>query len=292
MAAEISNEEHLRESSSSQLIGSVSKALDILDVFTPQKPELSLTELAARLSLNKSTLFGLLRTLEHHGYIAQSAQTKRYRLGLRLVDRGALVLDYADVSRISPPFLDELRDQVEENVHLGVLDDGEVVYLYRAQGPHSLSVNSRPGGRAPVHCTAMGKAMLAFISDADVDLILQRRGLAASTPNTITNAQAFRQCLVEVREQGYAVDAEEHHIGSQCIAAPIFDMRGDVVAAISVSVPAVRMGGARRSHIVQCVKSYAEVISKELGWRSRQDVREYEPESSPTPLIQREHHEK
>lgn len=270
--ATVPAEEHLRESGTAQLIGSVHKALDILDVFTPQKPELSLTELAALLSLNKSTLFGLLRTLEHHGYIAQSAQTKRYRLGLRLLDRAALVVDYADVSRIAPPFLDELRDKVEENVHLGVLDDGEVVYLYRAQGPHSLSVNSRPGVRAPVHCTAMGKAMLAYISEAEVKVILERRELIAATPNTITDIDAFLQCLAEVRGQGYAVDAEEHHIGSQCIAAPIFDLRGDVVASISVSVPAVRMGGARRSHIVQCVKDYGQIISKELGWRPNQNI--------------------
>ncbi len=256
-----------REHAAGQQIASVHKALEILDAFTMQRPELSLTELAMQLSLKKSTLFGLIRTLESHGYISQNPQTKRYRLGLRLLDRASLVMAYADVSRVAPPFLDELRDNVEENVHLGVLDDGEVVYLYCVQGPHSLSVTSRPGMRVPVHCTAMGKSMLAFLPPARVEAIVQQRGLPASTPYTITDSETLRRALEEVRQQGYAVDAEEFHIGSQCIAAPIFDLRNEVVAAISASIPTVRMVGPRRSHIVQCVMECARTISGQLGWR-------------------------
>ncbi len=262
-----SDTENVRDYGAGAMVGSVQKALDILDIFTPQKPELSLTELAGLLSLNKSTLFGLLRTLEHHGYIVQNPQTKRYRLGLHLLDRAALVVDYADVSRVAPPFLDELRDKVEENAHLGVMEDGEIVYLYRAQGPHSLSVNSRPGMRAPVHCTSMGKAIMAFLPPEEVASIIEKRGLPASTPNTITDPALLQENLHEIRQQGYAVDTEELHIGSQCVAAPIFDMHDKVVGAVSVSVPSVRMGGSRRSHIMHCVMDSAQIISKQLGWR-------------------------
>lgn len=261
-------EESLRDYGAGQLVGSVQKALDILDIFTPQKPELSLTELAGLLSLNKSTLFGLLRTLEHHGYIVQNPQTKRYRLGLRFLDRAALVIDYADVSRVAPPFLDELRDKVEENVHLGVLEDGEVIYLYRAQGPHSLAVNSRPGMRAPAHCTSMGKVIMAFLSSTEVAAIATKHGLPAWTPNTITDLATLQENLGEIQRDGYAVDAEEHHIGSQCIAAPIFDIHRHVVAALSVSVPSVRMGGPRRSQIVHFVTDYARMVSQQLGWQA------------------------
>jgi IclR family transcriptional regulator, KDG regulon repressor len=156
------HEESVKDYGAGQFVGSVQKALDILDAFAPQKPELSLTELAELLSINKSTLFNLLRTLESHGYIVQSPQTKRYRLGLRFLDRAALVTDYADVSRVAPPFLDELRNKVEENVHLGVLEDGQVVYLYRAQGPHTLSVNSRLGMRVPANATSRVKFIMAY----------------------------------------------------------------------------------------------------------------------------------
>jgi len=257
-----------KDNGTGQLIGSVQKALDILNTFDVQKSELSLTDLSVLLSMNKSTLFSLLRTLERNGYVIQNPHTKRYRLGTRLLERAALVVNYADVGRVAPPFLDELRDKVGENVHLGVLNDGEVVYLYRAQGLESLSVNSRPGMRAPAHCTAMGKAMLAFLPDVEQASIIARHGLSARTPHTITDPVLLQQHLQEIRQQGYAVDAEEHHIGSQCIAAPILDMRDQMVAAISVSVPSVRMGGARRSYIVQSVTEYGRTISGQLGWQA------------------------
>ncbi len=251
-----------------QFVGSVQKALDILDAFVPQKPELSLTELADLLSLNKSTLFNLLRTLEGHGYIAQSPQTKRYRLGMRFLDRAALVTDYADVSRIAPPFLDDLRNKVEENVHLGVLEEGQVVYLYRAQGPHTLSVNSRLGMRVPAHASAMGKALLAYRTEKELISVIEQHGLKACTPNTITELPALQECLREVKTRGYALDAEEHHLGSECIAAPIFDLHHNVIAAISVSIPSVRMTGSRPSHIIRSVTDTARIISEQLGWRA------------------------
>jgi len=252
-----------------QLVGSVQKAFAILDTFSPRKPEWSLTELATELGLNKSTLFGLLRTMERSDYVTQNPRTKRYRLGMQLLNRATLVIDSADVSRVAPPYIDALRDLVQENTHLGVLHDGEVVYLYRAQGPQSLSVNSRPGMRAPAHCTAMGKAMLAFLPEADVAFIARSRGLGALTAHTITDVLTLQRHLAEIRHLGYAVDAEEFQIGSQCIAAPVFDLRGQVVAAISVSVPSVRMGGARRSHIAQRVTDSARTVSEQLGWQAR-----------------------
>ena len=262
------DDEGAKEHSSGQLIGSVQKALNILGAFTRQKPELSLTDLAALLSLNKSTLFGLLRTLEKNGYVAQNPQTKRYRLGMQLLDRAALAMDYADVSRIAPPYLDELCEKVEENVHLGVLDNGEVIYLYRVQGPHTLSMNSHPGMRTPVHCTAMGKVLLAFLPEVEAKAILMQRELIAYTPHTITDLAQLQQYLREVRQQGYALDAEERDLGNQCVAAPIFDMHDKVVAAISVSIPSVRIGGLRLSNAIRHVKEYAWLVSRQLGGQS------------------------
>jgi IclR family KDG regulon transcriptional repressor len=263
------HEESVKDYGAGQFVGSVQKALDILDTFDPQKPELSLTELAELLSLNKSTLFNLLRTLEGHGYIVQSPQTKRYRLGLRFLDRAALVTDYADVSRVAPPFLDELRNKVEENIHLGVLEDGQVVYLYRAQGPHTLSVNSRLGMRVPAHATAMGKVILAYRSENEIDLVIAKYGLSACTPNTITELPALKECLREVKVRGYATDAEEHHLGSECVAAPIFDLHHQVIAAVSVSIPSVRMTGSRPSHIIRNLTETARTISEQFGWRDQ-----------------------
>jgi IclR family transcriptional regulator, KDG regulon repressor len=263
------HEESIKDYGAGQFVGSVQKALDILDAFDPQKPELSLTELAELLTLNKSTLFNLLRTLEGHGYIVQSPQTKRYRLGLRFLDRAALVTDYADVSRVAPPFLDELRNKVEENIHLGVLEDGQVVYLYRAQGPHTLSVNSRLGMRVPAHATAMGKVILAYRSENEIDLVIAKYGLSACTPNTITELPALKECLREVKVRGYATDAEEHHLGSECVAAPIFDLHHQVIAAVSVSIPSVRMTGSRPSHIIRNLTETARMISEQFGWRDQ-----------------------
>ena len=284
MPVQPTSEENAKDYGAGQFVGSVQKALDILDAFSPLKPELSLTELAELLALNKSTLFNLLRTLEGHGYVTQNPQTKRYRLGLRFLDRAALVTDYADVSRVAPPFLDDLRDQVEENVHLGILEAGEVVYLYRAQGPHSLAVNSRLGMRAPAHATAMGKAMLAYLTPAALDAVIKQHGLQPCTPNTITDALVLAECLQQVRAQGYAIDAEEHHLGSECVAAPIFDLHHKVIAAISVSVPSVRMTGQRPTYVNRCVAECARKISEQFGYRA-QEIRPGETQADEVSLV-------
>jgi DNA-binding IclR family transcriptional regulator len=123
--------------------------------------------------------------------------------------------------------------------------------------------------RVPAHATSMGKVILAYRSENEINSVIAKHGLSACTPNTITELPVFKECLREVKMRGYAMDAEEHHLGSECIAAPIFDLHHQVIAAISVSIPSVRMTGSRPSHIIRNLTETARIISEQFGWRAQ-----------------------
>jgi DNA-binding IclR family transcriptional regulator len=253
----------------SRKIGSVQRAIDILNLFDSQSPELGTTEIARALGLHKSTTASLVYTLEASGFLSQNPETRKYRLGLRLVERAFAMLDQVEIRQIAYPCLQGLRDQWNETVNLAILDGADVVYIERMLGTKALGMRSEVGRRAPAHSTALGKALLSCFPIADVKAFVAAHGLPAATPKTITDPDKFYAELDQVREQGYAVDDEENEIGGRCIAVPIFDHTGKAIAAVSISAPTARLPMSDVPQAGAMVRETAKAISRGLGYLPR-----------------------
>ncbi len=247
-------------------VNSVQRALAILAVFTERTPELGMTEIAGQLGLHKSTAAGLIYTLEANGYLAQNPKTRKYRLGMKLVERAGIVLNGIEIRQLAFPYLQELRDQYDETVNLAVLDGPDVVYVDRLLSTRVLSMRAEVGKRMLAHSTALGKAMLAFMSPLEVEAHIRLHGLKPVTPRTVTDPQCLRALLEQVRNQGYAFDDEENEPGGRCVAAPIFDYAGRPTAAVSISAPVSRMAREDIPSISVHVGETARAISRRLGY--------------------------
>ncbi len=253
--------------SDAKLIQSVDRALQILDVFSLKEKELGVTEIAHRLDLHKSTAFGLLTTLEYWGCIEQNRQTGKYRLGLKLLELGDRVKEGLDLRVLALPFLQELVERYRETVHLVVHDRGEVVYIEKVEGPTAIRMYSQVGKRAPMHSTGVGKVILAYRPLQEVDALIEEKGLSSYTPNTITDPEVLREELIKIRKNGYCFDNEEIEVGLRCVAAPIMDSQQEVVAAISLSGPSMRMTDEQMKELIIPVKETALKISWSLGFQ-------------------------
>lgn len=248
-----------------KLIGSVQKALNILDLFDAHKPELGTTEISQALAMPKSTAAGLVYTLEANGFLEQNQTNRKYRLGLKLVELTSKLLSQLDLRQVAFPHLETLRDLFNESVNMAILDGTEVVYIERLFGTSMLSMRSEIGKREPIHSTALGKAILSVSSRQVVDRYINQFGLPPITPNTITNTNKFLSELQVTRERGFALDNEENELGGRCVAAPIVDYSGRPVAAISISAPIQRLPEDQIPAFGSKVKQTAQAISRQLG---------------------------
>jgi len=260
-----------RKSKSDYVILTVTNALRLLEAFQ-EKDEIGVAELARRLGLHKNNVFRLLATLEEGGYIEQSPATERYRLGLRCHLLGqAFVRGHGLLAR-ARPLLEQLAAETGESVHLGVLDPlcFRVVHLDGEAPLREIAARLRVGRAAPAHCTALGKALLGCAPEsrwrAYDEQVVGGEPLPAHTARTTRDPDKFFEELRSVAARGYAYDFEELEAGLACVAAPVFDADGAVVAALSVSAPLVRHGedgvaGALRT----AVAGGAEALSRSLG---------------------------
>lgn len=248
-------------------VKSVDKAFVLLHVVSEYPGGVSITELAKRVEMYKSTVHRLLTTMMRHGAVEQDAETGRYKLGYGLLDLGMRLLSSIDLRREALPYLQQLATQVNEVVHLAFLDHGEVVYIEKVESPQTIRMHSRVGMRVPVHATGLGKAILAFLPPREVLGIIDRYGLPQLTQYTVTKRDQFLRSLEITRETGFAFDVEEHELGVCCVATPIWDNTGRVAAACSVSGPRIRMGMERMKELVPFVKTTAAEISKRMGYR-------------------------
>lgn len=254
---------------SSKKIGSVQRAIDILNLFNSQSPELGMTEIARTLSLHKSTTASLVYTLEANGLLAQDPNTRKFHLGLKLVERAFTMLDQVEVRKIAYPHLEALRNQWNETVNLAVLEGADVIYIERMLGTKALGMRSEIGRRALAHSTALGKAILACLPNQHIEKFITDYGLPPVTERTITDPQKFLTELDQVRECGYAIDDEENEIGGRCIAVPVFDHTGQVTAAVSISAPTARLPMSDVPQAGAMVRETAKAISRSLGYLPR-----------------------
>jgi IclR family KDG regulon transcriptional repressor len=255
-----------QKGNSRKVIASVQHALDIINLFDGSHAELGNNEIAKMLDMDPGTAAGLVYTLKLNNYLDQNPDNRKYRLGLKLAERAAVLLDQIDLRKIATPYLEELRQWSGESINLAIRDHYEVVYIERLFGHHSLGIRSELGKRARLHSTALGKAILANMNHEEIQTILTDYEFTFVTPKTITNLKDFLKELQLVRETGYAIDEEENELGGRCLAAPVFNNDGIPVAAISISVPVQRLPREKIIEYGTRINEAASGISRSLGY--------------------------
>jgi IclR family KDG regulon transcriptional repressor len=239
-------------------IQSLARGLKILNLLAQAQDGVSITELAERLGVDKGSASRLVATLASYGYAEKDEETRRYHLGLQVVTVSRSLLTRLPFREIAKPFLRQLMERTGECAHLAVPGQGKVLYIDQVESPATLRVNAQVGTMNPLHCTALGKILLAFgVVELPADL-------ESYTPHTITNAGRLRKNLEQVRVQGYAVDNEEFDPGVRCIAVPVEDFRGKVVASMGISGPASRMTPEKLSELAAIVLEVGKALSKRM----------------------------
>jgi DNA-binding IclR family transcriptional regulator len=251
-------------------VQAIERGCRILDLLGREKQNLSIGDISHALNLPKPTVHRILATLCSMGYTTQDDVSKNYRLDFHLVELGQSVLDRINIRKESRPFLRELADRVQETVHLAILDNADILYLdkvERISHPVALRMASRIGMRNYAHSCALGKVLLAFLSDKERNEILAKKGLPKRTKNTIVDLKELTEHLAIIKSQGYTVDNEENEDGIRCVAAPIRNYRGEVIAGISISGPAVRITKERiNRQLKHQVMEAAAKITQKLGY--------------------------
>ena len=248
-------------------VQSLDRALDILLVFTPEEPEIGIVEICKKVGLPKGTVFRLVYTLSQRGFLSQNKQNGKYCLGPKAFEVGRVALSQMEIRKVARTHLEELRNSSGETVHLVIQDNDEVLYIDKYESSQSIRMSSFIGQRMPLYCTAVGKVLLSTMSDNEVDSICRLKGMRKVTPSTITNLEILKNELKKIKKQGYALDDEENEVGLRCIAAPISDLSGKVIAAISISAPIMRMTDEQVVKTSEIVRETADKISFEMGYR-------------------------
>lgn len=251
----------------SYVIQSVTNAFNLLEEFKEDRDELGVTELSKRLGLHKNNVFRLLATLESKGYIEQNKATENYRLGVKSLELGQTFIKQLGLVRQAKPFMREIVEKCNETAYIGVIRQNSVVYLDVEEANQTVRVANRVGWRLPIHCTAIGKAQIAFVSEEEFDKLGILDNMERFTPNTIIDKGEFIKHLKEVAKQGYALDNEEYNLGVRCVGVPLRDYTGRVVGGICVSGPSCRITDEMlRKEIIPVVKKAGEKASKRLGF--------------------------
>jgi DNA-binding IclR family transcriptional regulator len=248
------------------MVNMVKKAVSILNVLEEGK-DLSLTELTQRLKFPKSSVHSLLETLKMEKFVEKDLITGKFHLGIKLIELGYRAQLELDICKISIPFLHGLNMEFDETVHLTVLDNDEALYVACIESRRRLRTYSVLGYRAPLYCTAVGKAILAFQPEEEIQRIIREKPLRKFTPNTIDTEERLFEDLSRIRKRGYATDDMEHEEHLRCIGVPIRDAHGHVCASLSLSGPAERNTHDRLKAIVPSLIDKGLEISKRLGYR-------------------------
>lgn len=250
-------------------IAAVDKSLDILEYLGQERREFGLPDLSRALSIPKATLFRYLVTLEGRGYVRRNRDGDRFSLGLKVLELSNHLLSAMTLHEVALPHMRELQRRFRETVNLAVLEDCEIVYIEILESPQTFKMSSHVGGREIPHATSLGKAMLAFLPHEDVEHIVARTGFPERTNRTISSLPQFQDELEEIRRRGYAVDNEENEEGARCVGVPIFDYRGNVAAAMSISGPALRSSAGQIEEMSSALLEASAQISQSVGSTAR-----------------------
>jgi IclR family acetate operon transcriptional repressor len=254
-------------------VKSLVKALNILEILAEgEESAYTLTQLSRRLHLHISTAHRLLVNLVCHGFVEEVPGSRGYQLSFKVLRMGLRVLDRLDFRSVAQPLLRELNQQTKETVHLAILQENRAVSIEKFESPQPVGLDARLGGAMPLHCTGVGKILLAYQSGAFLTQVARTPGFPRFTPQTITSLANLKKELEQIREQGYALDQEEAVEGLRCVAGPVFDHTGRVVAAFSVAGPAMRITSLRLPEIARLVRTTSQQISFRLGYRGNRQM--------------------
>ncbi len=250
------------------IVRSVEKALQILRSFSFKSPTLSMTELSKTTGLNKTTVLRILRTLQKHNFVKTVSEDGKFTVGVEVYKLGSVFFENLDLEKQARPHLTKLANELKNTIHLCVLDEDKALYLDKIESDEQTVriMTSKKGGHALPYCTAVGKVLLAFQPEAKKESILANLELRRFTKNTITNTNALKKELNEIQKKGYALDLEEREDDVVCIAAPVRNMNGDVIASVSISglahqVPRKILEGTYKQRLLQV----AQTISRGIG---------------------------
>jgi len=249
-------------------VQSIDRAISVLEALTGERDGVPLSLVAQRVDLHKSTTHRLLSTLCSRGY-AEKLPGGEYRLGRRVVELASMYLNQLELKTEAQPHLRRLLQQTTQPVHLAVLEGLEAIYIDKMETLHSIRMYSQIGLRAPAYCTGIGKALLSGLTDEELEKLLEGITLEYKTPNTITDPAVLLKELRRARRRGWACDNEENELGIRCIAAPVFDYRGDAIAAVSTSGVSRVIEASRDTETAKHVKHCAEAISARMGYNKK-----------------------
>ena len=248
------------------MIKAVEKALIILEILEREKL-IGVTQIANRIDINKSSVYRILETLQTRELVEKDELTNKYKLGLGFLRFSASVQEKLEITAIAKPCLEELVEITQESAHLCILSKNKAVCIERKNSSGIINISANIGDEEPVHCSAVGKTLAAFLPEDKLDKILKKTELKQFTPRTMTSKPALLACFEKIRQQGYAIDDEEIYTGVRCVAAPVRDYSGNVIASVGVSGSAGRIQPDNIEQYAEFVKEFALKISSKLGYK-------------------------
>ncbi len=255
--------EKMEKNLDNMTLQTVDRALTVLEMIA-ENP-ITQRELEVQTGLNRTTMSRLLNTLNSRKYIQKDNTTGQYKIGLKVVEIGSVRLNQIELKTEALPYLREMSKNLGRVCHMGILAQGEVVYIEKIEPMATIRMFSGIGKRVPVHSTSLGKALITGLNDSEILKIIRDKGLSRYTDNTIVNEDEFLKEIEEVRRQGYAIDNAENEEGIYCVAAPIMDYRGKVIAAISTTGSDNSFVENRESIIIKEATETAKKISQDIG---------------------------
>lgn len=258
----------MSEQQAQHVVKSAARVFDIFGLLVNHPDGLSLTQICAELGLPKSSAHALLNTMVVHGYLREGLRERTYRLGPALFELGSAYIASTNLVSDGWEIVRTTARMCNETVHLAVLDGNEVLYVAKEEGTNTIRMVSAVGKRFPAYATGVGKVLLANLSDAELATrIPDDSVLPVITPNTVTNPNELRALIATARHNGYALDYEESTPGLCCVAAPVYDAQGQIVAGMSISVPNIRFTDERRIELLELIRNQANSLSIILGYR-------------------------
>ncbi|HMM19361.1 MAG TPA: IclR family transcriptional regulator [Selenomonadales bacterium] len=248
-----------------QYLHSAEKLLTVMELLAGSDMELGVSDISRKLSMTTSTAHRLLITLEKRGYAEQNPKTGKYKPGMKIVSIGASILNNTNIIAVCRPFLEAVSQETGETTHLALYSLGEIIFVDKVSGSNPSKINSLVGQRRPAYSTATGKVWLAFMNPEELTRYLEQVQFHPYTPYTITDKESLTRIIEEIRHKGYGEDQQEADEGLVCLAAPIRDVSGKIVAAISVSGPGSRLNPKRLDY-AEIIKQAAEHASRACGW--------------------------
>ena len=246
-------------------VQTLDRALDIIELLSIEREGIGVTEIGQKLGLHKSTVHRLLNALAERGYIEKDPKYSSYKIGVKFIEISSLYLNKIELKTEALPYMRRLAEIVGQPVHLAILDGGEAVYIEKVEALNSIRMYSQIGRRVPVYCSAIGKVLLAGLKDKECSDIIRQLAYSKFTDKTIETGEGLYEDIKNTRTRGWAIDDEEHEAGIRCIAAPVHDYTGKVIAAVSVSGDNRIITSQRDDELSSLVIETAQYISKRMG---------------------------